>query len=302
MRLVVQPLRGTGPPLTPAVTALAEPLSDTDSNAVGTASTVASVASVDAIDATVIAPAVLLDLLAGALAREVVQHWPDPGMLSFRTLEDSGHDSRVYVLLVARTADTQGDGASPVRRWGRDYLGTGRVSTRAAPVKPARGKGNGPGKGRKMAAAAAAAAPFRPDYGPLAERIARRVVGDLVADVARGGCGDAYLQDQVVVFQALAAGRTCFWRGEGGEGGGAVEGDNEAAGAAGAVDEDEVRQALEKLDFEDAEETPSKPFGQGSLHAATARWVTAQLLPGVRWSADGTVCEGCGPWPTCKGT
>ncbi len=37
-----------------------------------------------------------------------------------------------------------------------------------------------------------------------------------------------------------------------------------------------------------------EPFGQGTMHTATARWVAAQVLPAVRWFAKGTVCEGAG--------
>jgi RNA 3'-terminal phosphate cyclase (ATP) len=37
-----------------------------------------------------------------------------------------------------------------------------------------------------------------------------------------------------------------------------------------------------------------EPFGFGSLHATTARWVTAELLPKVQWFNRGTICEGVG--------
>ena len=35
----------------------------------------------------------------------------------------------------------------------------------------------------------------------------KKVVGDLIHEIAHGGCVDEYMQDQIVVFQALAAGK-----------------------------------------------------------------------------------------------
>ncbi|CAK7228518.1 hypothetical protein SCUCBS95973_006910 [Sporothrix curviconia] len=277
---------------------------------------------ITAIDATVLAPADLLDPLAGALAHEVAHNEvlsPDPTALTvdlqFQRIEESGHDSRVYVLLVARTYATDGGGGTIVRRWGRDYLGTETIKRGktggggggSGKMKGAVGKRGA--KGRKAETSTDLGALEGGGFSLLCDRIARRVVLDLAAEVSQGGCGDAYLQDQVVVFQALAAGQTGFWRGSG-----AVQ----TAVAKEEVVEKleqatttvvELQEAVEKLHLqgveggekagtEEKEESTADnmagPFGQGSMHAATARWVTAQILPAVRWSDNGTVCNGVG--------
>jgi len=41
-------------------------------------------------------------------------------------------------------------------------------------------------------------------------------------------------------------------------------------------------------------EKADKPFGEGSTHTTTARWVTTELLPAVEWYNKGSICEGVG--------
>lgn len=260
---------------------------------------------ITAIDATVMAPPDLLDPLAGALAREVAQCTalsPNPDELTvdlqFQRMEASGHDSRLYVLLVART-DEEG-GKSGVRRWGRDYLGTETIKRTAAGVVRPKGPKKG-GKGRKGASAQVdTGASAGGGFSALCDRIARRVVLDLADEVTRGGCGDSYLQDQLVVFQALSAGQTSFWGGKGKEEKSKTEGEAEKEENGPVAD---MQEAIEELTLKEAKgetkdagiaDDMTAPFGEGSLHASTARWVTAQVLPNVRWSANGTVCEGVG--------
>lgn len=268
---------------------------------------------ITAIDATVLAPPDLLDPLAGALAREVAHCAvlsPDPTELTvdlqFQRLEASGHDSRVYVLLVARTDDGDVGG---VRRWGRDYLGTETIKRRAGGVIGGKTKRKKGGKDRKGAPTTAETGlSTSSGFSMLCDRIARRVVLDLAEEVTQGGCGDTYLQDQLVVFQALAAGQTSFWRGRGTDDT-ANEGNEMGEKKTSSVVE--LQAAVEQLTLQEGEEDTQgemqdetkdenkpddmmAPFGQGSLHASTARWVTAQVLPNVRWSANGTVCEGVG--------
>ena len=239
-----------------------------------------------AVEATVYAPSEILEQLTEALSHEAslcdTLSRPD---LQFRAVEESGHGSRVYVLLVARTA---GDEANkiPVRRWGRDYLERGNILKAAAGQSKKGKKGSKGSKGCR--AKETTNVPARPDFGAVCDRIAQRVVGYLDADVAAGGCGDEYLQDQVVVFQALAAGTTSFWRGQ--------KEDKAEKEKTGEMDDLERAAAQLTLDADTAttEDDMSAPFGEGSLHAATARWVTAELLPGVQWSNHGTVCKGAG--------
>ncbi|CAK7231955.1 hypothetical protein SBRCBS47491_008104 [Sporothrix bragantina] len=275
---------------------------------------------ITSIDATVLAPADLLDTLAGALVREVAQNAvlsPDPTALTvdlqFRRMEESGHDSRVYVLLVARTDAMDSSGAG-IRRWGRDYLGTetikrgNRGGGGGGKIKGAGGKKGAKGRKAELSTETEASGG---GFSLLCDRIARRVVLDLAAEVAQGGCGDSYLQDQVVVFQALAAGQTGYWRGA--KAAQTVDGSSEEKQKEVTTTVVELQEAVEQLHLQEeegessVEEEEKKdghtkdeitaddmtiPFGQGSMHAATARWVTAQVLPAVRWSANGTVCEG----------
>ena len=152
-----------------------------------------------------------------------------PGIeLNFVVVDDSRHQARMYTLLVAHT--TTG------LRFGRDWLYD----------KKSKGK--------------------TPDE--LATEIAQRIVDELDAEIRKGGAVDEYLQDQLVVFQALAEGRS------------SVPGTAES-----------LASNKERLDRTD------EPFGDGSTHTTTARWVTSQLLPHTRWIDKGRMCEGAG-WKT----
>lgn len=101
------------------------------------------------------------------------------------------------------------------------------------------------------------------DNDQLATRIAQKVVDDLDVEMRKGGLVDEHLQDQLLIFQALSDGAS------------SVSGIGAAA------------QIQSKVPLH-----TSQPFGEGSLHATTARWVISQLLPDVGWSDDGRVCEG----------
>jgi RNA 3'-terminal phosphate cyclase (ATP) len=103
----------------------------------------------------------------------------------------------------------------------------------------------------------------------LAADVARRVVGDLDSEVRKGGCVDEYLHDQLVVFQALANGCSSVA--------------SEVLG--GSRDDSDLGRVVR------GEE---EPFGTGSMHTKTARWVVSQLLPGVEWRDDGQICHGVG--------
>lgn len=93
--------------------------------------------------------------------------------------EDSGHPSRFYTLLVAHT--------SAGWRIGRDYLCGWR-------------------KARNESEAIL-----------MVDRAVTKVVGDLMGEIRGGGCVDEHMQDQLVVFQALAKGRSVV-RGRDGKG------------------------------------------------------------------------------------
>ena len=192
--------------------------------------------------------------------------------------EDSGALGRLYVLLVAHTSEGW--------RLGRDYLHEGKV-------RPPRREG---------------------DLDVLIEGVSKVVVRDLMREVKSGGCVDEYLQDQLVVFQALAAGRSVVY---GGGGGGVVE---DQQGKAGTDEEaDVVEKGKMKQDDgdnngdgddgeddhqqdaigEDSEERQQEPpedqisDAAGSLHTKTVRWVVKKLSPDVKFEPGG-ICHGIG--------
>ncbi|MCJ1286108.1 hypothetical protein MMC26_005451 [Xylographa opegraphella] len=82
--------------------------------------------------------------------------------------EDSKHSKRLYLLLVAETSNGF--------RLGRDWLYDEKIS------------------GDKLE--------------KTLHRLVSKVVKDLEDELAHGGCVDEFMQDQIVVFQALAEGRT----------------------------------------------------------------------------------------------
>jgi RNA 3'-terminal phosphate cyclase (ATP) len=144
--------------------------------------------------------------------------------------EDSRHPARLYTLLVAHTVNGF--------RFGRDWLYDKTV------------------KGKSI--------------DSLATEIAQKVVDELDAEVRKGGCVDEYLQDQLVIFQALAKGRSII----------------------------SDSSDIPNVDLDDIFDRTDEPFGNGSLHTRSAKWVVSQLLPQVKWLDKGRVCEGVGF--TCK--
>jgi RNA 3'-terminal phosphate cyclase (ATP) len=198
------------------------------------------VGDIEGIDISMIVPADMHEAMTEALVGDLEELFPDIE-LNFKVIEDSGSESRIYVLLVAKAG---------MVRWGRDIL--------TSMPKKAKGKG------------AAQTA------GSLCATISRKLVKELYEEISMGGVVDEFLQDQLVIFQALADGRTCFPRGEA---------------------KDNLEQSMAKLVLDDEglrKDKTDKPFGDGSTHTTTARWVTAELLPGVDWYNKGNICEGIG--------
>ncbi|TVY14433.1 RNA 3'-terminal phosphate cyclase [Lachnellula arida] len=150
---------------------------------------------------------------------------------SFVLDEDSKHDARMYTLLVAHT--------STGLRFGRDWLYDRKSKNKS--------------------------------LDDLSTEIAQKVVDELDAEVRKGGLVDEYLQDQLIVFQALAERKS------------SIPGSNDTATS--------DRKCVERMD---------EPFGDGSTHTTTARWVTGQLLPNVKWIDNGRICEGVG-WKSTSG-
>ncbi|KAK7985259.1 hypothetical protein PG988_002881 [Apiospora saccharicola] len=210
------------------------------------------------IDASILTPTALHAPLQDALARDLDTLFPDTE-LNFKVVEESGHDARMYVLLVAHNTD---DASSPSsRRWGRDYMYASKRKNKS------------------------------PAF--LSSEISRHVSKQLYREVAlRRGAVDEYLQDQLIIFQALAAGRTSFPRGD-------EDPDVDGEPTGNAVDLDGVDAALRDLDLAaekrlKRDKKTAEPFGDGSMHTKTARWVTSEILPEVKWFNKGSFCEGSG--------
>ncbi|KAK3901176.1 RNA 3'-terminal phosphate cyclase domain-containing protein [Staphylotrichum tortipilum] len=226
------------------------------------------VEDVEEIDVSLIIPSAMHQAMREALEEDLEVLFPgvEP---NFKIVEDSGSDARVYVLLVARAG---------IARWGRDSLSS--MPKNAAAVKGGKGKnssGGGSSSGKQSTAS-------------LCATISRKISKELYEEVSTGGVVDEFLQDQLVVFQALAEGRTSFRRGEPKDGLEqamdklAVTATNTTA-AENNTSNDKKKLRKEKTD---------KPFGEGSTHTTTARWVTAELLPVVAWYNKGSVCDGVG--------
>lgn len=254
---------------------------DTDEDAYGVEDL-----EVIAIDVSIIAPQAMHEALMEALVQDLGDLFPGVDV-GFKMTEDSGADSRAYVLLVAR---------SETLRWGRDVLtsssgkgvggsppevGGGKKGAAAGPKASANGGGKGKGSNKSGKAAVFS----------VSEGIARKVSKELYAEVSSGGVVDEFLQDQLVIFQALAEGRSSFPRGGGsvGDGGNPIrQGSQDSAG---------LEEAMEHLRVDGEamrRDKTHEPFGEGSKHTTTARWVAAKLLPGVEWYDEGRVCQGAG--------
>ncbi|KAK3832847.1 MAG: RNA 3'-terminal phosphate cyclase/enolpyruvate transferase [Linnemannia gamsii] len=128
------------------------------------------------IEATILGPKAIQDTFQREVATSLASNFH--GVSTTITFEDSGHHSRLYLLLVARSVNGH--------LLGRDWLYDRK--TRGGELK-----------------------------GPI-EQIVRQVVQQLQMEIEHGGCVDEYLRDQLVVFSALAKGKCRIDAGQCGEG------------------------------------------------------------------------------------
>lgn len=224
--------------------------------------------NVNEIDISILAPAVSHKSLRRYLSEQLADYFPFIPT-TIKLCEDSGSPARQYVLLVAK---------SNRLRWPADILqeGSSRSISKHATVL-----------------------------------LATKVCQKLRDEVLRGDSVDEHLQDQLVIFQALCRGRTRFTcynkelqKIE--EAKAACPGikkckelENESfSGLWNGSTTVEVINRLPKETMERPMQVPrqstQRPFGQGSLHTQTARWVTSKMLPGLTWYDDGKECEGIG--------
>ncbi|PSR92421.1 RNA 3'-terminal phosphate cyclase/enolpyruvate transferase [Coniella lustricola] len=109
----------------------------------------------------------------------------------------------------------------------------------------------------------------------LCREVSRSVSKDLASEIHRGGLVDEFLQDQLVVFQALTEGSTSFPRSFA-----------------------DSRLSLSKRHSQVKKDRCRGPIGDSnsdSSHTQTARWVAWEILePKLTWFNKGTVCEAVG--------
>lgn len=197
--------------------------------------------SIQKVVATIVTPSNLHDPLQQALVEDVENRFP--GAEVEFTAEDSGHCDRVYVLLVAH---------AEYCRWGRDLIMARRLKDA--------------------------------NTDSLAKEISSKLSKDLEDEVngeVGGECPvDTFLQDQLVIFQCLAEGRSCFPRQR----------------------KDQTTEfALRNLhpDFPLKEDVtmklPIKNTGSNDTkHTHLARYAAAMMLPEAKWYNEGKVCVGAG--------
>ncbi|KAI1337197.1 EPT/RTPC-like protein [Xylariaceae sp. FL0016] len=170
--------------------------------------------------------------------------------VNFKVIEDSGHPARMYTLLVVHSETGL--------RWGRDFLYDRKAKNKT------------------------------PEN--LSDEISRKVCKDLFEEISKRGVVDEFLQDQLVVFQVLAQGRTSFPRGPE-----PVDIGNQGESV---TDPNDMSDTLEELDLVPTKrmrrDKTHEPFGYGSTHTTTARWVASELLPTVQWFNKGSICDGAG--------
>lgn len=123
-------------------------------------------------------PAATRDAIRDKVIARILAKWPDLEIL-FPVDEDTRDSRRLCLLLVAETSNGY--------RLGRDWL-YDRKLTLTTTTKEGSSSQTTTTK--------------------VVEELVSRVINDLEGEIGHGGCVDEYLQDQLVVFQALAEGKT----------------------------------------------------------------------------------------------
>ncbi|KAF4983150.1 hypothetical protein FZEAL_1373 [Fusarium zealandicum] len=112
-------------------------------------------------------------------------------------------------------------------------------------------------------------------------QVSSKLCRQLYQEVSVGGQADVHLQDQIVVFQALCEGYSSIPRPD--------SSDNPPSSV--LIDD------MGNLNIGDGnmrKEKTHEPFGHGSLHTQTARWVVSEMLPSVQFFNKGDVVKGAG--------
>ncbi|KAI1821423.1 RNA 3'-terminal phosphate cyclase [Xylaria intraflava] len=202
----------------------------------------------DRIDVSILVPSAMRGSLENEMVKHLGREFPEAD-IHFVLNEDSGHDARMYVLAVAHSVSGL--------RWGRDFLYDRSYKRKQATT--------------------------------IAKEIAKTVTKRLWEQtVVYTAAIDEYLQDQLVVFQALAEGRTTYWSRE------TERWDEAHADPVEDVGEPNCEAGDMRPGKRIRKDETHGPFGFGSTHTTTARWITAKLMPTIQWFNNGTISEGAG--------
>ncbi|KAI9688936.1 MAG: hypothetical protein M1820_010205 [Bogoriella megaspora] len=186
----------------------------------------------------------------------------DNNIISFQT-GTGGLSRTIYVLLVAHT--TTG------HRLGRDrWFSKSTPSSFASRIEASASKAKS-GSSQQSSSRKDLSEDLESMLGALT-RSAEELVEDLMAEVEHGGCVDEFMRDQLVIYQALAKGKSFV---DGGREEGSVEVEHEL----------EDREAVEDVQG-------IRTSKKSSLHTQTAEWVCEEVL-GARFNGEGE-CEGVG--------
>jgi RNA 3'-terminal phosphate cyclase (ATP) len=114
-------------------------------------------------------------------------------------------------------------------------------------------------------------------------QLSRKACKSLYEELSEDDWVDEHLRDQLICYQALSDGWSSM----------------EPSGAEHSASLDGVARDIQSLDLDRREtimrkEKPHEPFGKGSLHAQTARWVASELLPRLEVYNKGDHVKGVG--------
>ncbi|KAI1323582.1 RNA 3'-terminal phosphate cyclase [Xylariaceae sp. FL0255] len=201
------------------------------------------------INITILAPDLLQQPLHEALLHYLDTAFPGTQVDLVRS-ERTSHSAQIYALAVAHSQTGL--------RWGQDFLYD---------------KGTKNKKPEKIAI-------------DIARTISRQLRGQAID---RGTPFDEYLEDQLIVFQALSNAATEYPVLEAGH----------LDSRDGADPDEEINGLIEGIKSIPSEKRMRKdkthePFGNGSTHTTTARWVVSELMPTIEWFNKGSICKGAG--------
>ncbi|KAG5940655.1 hypothetical protein E4U60_000407 [Claviceps pazoutovae] len=195
------------------------------------------------IDISIVVPQSAHEVVQAELVRSLAELYPG-SETQVKLVEDSGHNSRWSILLVAHSQDGV--------RWGRDTL--------FSMLKPEK---------------------LKSTWQEFAQSACARLCKKLHAETSQASAVDEFLQDQLIALQVLAEGVSTFPR-----------------GGPWRSEEDMLVEKLGKLEVKEGpemqREKTTQPFGNGSTHTTTARWVASKLLPGAEFYHGGDLVKGVG--------